>query len=135
GDVHHPGDLEPAVAQVAHEDVGEQERAEIADVRRSVDRRPAAVDADVPRLEGLERTYLARQRVAEAGAHAAGPAVPPPDRAIVAIASASMTRPPPASPDRFPVDAFTLIAASSSSSSFAIASRIAGRCDASRGRA
>ena len=46
GDVHDPGHLQAAPAQVADEQVGEQERAEVADVGRPVDRRAARVDAD-----------------------------------------------------------------------------------------
>ena len=59
---------QPAAAQVADEQVGEQERSEVADVGRAVDRRAAAVDPDVPGLERLERSGLARQRVVEADA-------------------------------------------------------------------
>ena len=46
GDVHDPADRVAAPAQVADQEVGEQERAEVADVRRAVDRRTARVDAD-----------------------------------------------------------------------------------------
>ena len=50
-----------APAQVADQQVREQERAEVADVRRPVDGGPAAVDADVPGLQRLQRAGLARQ--------------------------------------------------------------------------
>ena len=46
GDVHDPGHRVAAPAQVADEQVGEQERAEVADVGRSVDGRAARVDTD-----------------------------------------------------------------------------------------
>ena len=69
GDVHHPGDREAAVAQVANEEIGVQEAPEVADVDGPVDGRAAAVDPDVLRLEGLERPRLAGQRVVEADAH------------------------------------------------------------------
>ena len=55
GQVHDPGHAQPPVAQVADEEVGEQERPEVADVGRAVDRGAAAVDADVAGLERLER--------------------------------------------------------------------------------
>ena len=58
GDVHHPADLVAAVPQVADQQVDEQERAEIADVRRAVDRRAAAVDPRRCRVEQLERPLL-----------------------------------------------------------------------------
>ena len=45
----------PAVAQIPDQQVGEQERAEVADVRGAIHRRPAAVDADPARLDRLER--------------------------------------------------------------------------------
>ena len=59
GDVHHPADRVAAPAQVADEQVGEQERAEVADVGRAVDRRPARVDADDVVAERHERPGLA----------------------------------------------------------------------------
>ena len=52
-----------------------------------------------------------------------------------ATASAEIDRPAPSSPDRLPVDALTLTAAASTPRSRAIASRIASRWPASRGRA
>ena len=66
GDVHDPGHAEAAVAEVADQQVGEQERPEVADVGRAVDRRSAAVDPDVARLERHERPRLTRERVLEA---------------------------------------------------------------------
>ena len=59
GQVHDPRHAQAAVAQVADEEVGEQERPEVADVGRAVDRRPAAVDPDVAGLERLERLEVA----------------------------------------------------------------------------
>ena len=56
-----------APAQVADEQVGEQERAEVADVGRSVDRRPAGVDPDVVALERLERPRSRRSACRAAG--------------------------------------------------------------------
>ena len=103
GDVHHPGDPKPAVAQVADEQVGEQERPEVADVGRPVDRRPAAVDADVTRLEGDELALLPAQRVEQAEAHRTG--------TTTATARAATARPAPSSPRRFPVEALTFTAA------------------------
>ena len=69
GDVHHPGHRVAAPAQVADEQVGEQERAEVADVGRSVDGRAARVDTDPVGAQRLERAGLARQRVVQAEAH------------------------------------------------------------------
>ena len=89
GQVHDPRHPEAAVAQVADEQVGEQERPEVPDVGRPVDRGAAGVDPDVAGLERLERADLARERVPETEAHA-----PSPRRgAIVATAAADSTRP------------------------------------------
>ena len=74
GQVHHPGDPEAAPAQVPDEEVGEQERPEVADVGRAVDRRAAGVDPDVAGLERLERRRASpRQRVVEPDRHAGDP--------------------------------------------------------------
>ena len=70
GQVHDPGHGQALVAQVAHQQVGEQERAEVADVGGSVDRRAAAVDADLAGLDRVERPDVARERVLEADGHA-----------------------------------------------------------------
>ena len=127
GDVHHPRDAQAAVAQVADEDVGEEEGPEVADVGRAVDRRAAAVDPDVAGLERLERPGLAGHRVLESDRHPTGP--------TTATAWAETVRPAPSSPPRLPVEAFTLTEAASTRSSAAIAARIASRWPASRGRA
>ena len=94
GEVHDPGHAQAAVAQVADEQVGEQERPEVADVGRAVDRRAAAVDPDLAGLERLERPQLAGQRV------------PQPDRSSLAgrartrsrRRAPTIVRPAPSSP-------------------------------------
>ena len=58
-----------APAQVADQEVGEQERPEVADVGRSVDRRAARVDPDPVGPQRDERPGLAGQRVVEADRH------------------------------------------------------------------
>ena len=68
GDVHDPGHRVAAPAQVADEQVGEQERAEVADVGGTVDGRAARIDTDPVGAQRLERSRLARQRVVEADA-------------------------------------------------------------------
>ena len=128
GQVHDPGHAQAAVAQVADQQVGEQERPEVADVRRAVDRRPAAVDPDVAGLDGLERAELAGQRVLEADpGHAAAPRWRRP--------GPRSTGRRPRRPTGCPVEALTLTAAGSSPSRPAMASRIASRRAPSRGRA
>ena len=72
GDVHDPGHAQAHVAQVADEQVGEQERPEVPDVGRAVDRRAAGVDPDVAGLERHERPGLAGERVVEADGHELG---------------------------------------------------------------
>ena len=116
-----------AVAQVADQEVREQERPEVADVGRAVDRRPAAVDPDVTGLQRLERADLARERVLEADRHAAVRSV--------ATARAEIDRPAPSSPARLPVEALTLTAPGSMPRIAAIASRIASSRSPSLGRA
>ena len=61
-----------APAQVPDEQVGEQERAEVADVGRTVDRRAARVDADAVVVERDERSRLARTACRAAGASSSG---------------------------------------------------------------
>ena len=68
GDVHDPGHLLAAPAEEAHQQVGEQERAEVADVGRPVDGRAARVDADPVVAQRDQRPRLARQRVVQADA-------------------------------------------------------------------
>ena len=63
----------PAVAQVADEQVREQERAEVADVGGPVDRGAAAVDPDVPGLQRLERADLPGERVLRGGSSCRAP--------------------------------------------------------------
>ena len=72
---------------MADEQVGEQERPEVADVGRSVDRRAARVDPDPVVVQRHERARLAGQRVVQLEAHR--PA------ATEAITSAEMLRPAP----------------------------------------
>ena len=69
GQVHHPGDPQAAPAQVAHQQVGEQERPEVAHVGRPVHRRPARVDPDVAGLQRLQRHEVAAERVVQADGH------------------------------------------------------------------
>ena len=64
GDVHHPGDAVARPLEVATQQVAEQERAEVADVGRAIDRRPAAVHADVAGLERLNVLERAAEGVA-----------------------------------------------------------------------
>ena len=71
GDVHHPGHPQAAIAQVAHEQVGEQERAEVADMGRPIDRRSAGVDPDVAGLERDRARASAAERVEQADASSA----------------------------------------------------------------
>ena len=119
GDVHHPGDRPAAPAQVADEQVREQERPEVADMGRSVDGRAARVNPDSTVMERDERARLARERVVQLEAHR--PA------ATEAMTSAEMLRPAPSAPSRLPLDALTLTADGSRPSSTAIASRIGSR--------
>ncbi len=102
GDVHHPGHRVAAPAQVADEQVGEQERAEVADMGRPVDRRSARVDADPVVAQRHERARLPRQRVVQPKAHRAA--------STVATTSAEIDRPAPSAPSRLPLEALTLTA-------------------------
>ena len=54
GEVHHVGDLESPIFQIALENVGKNKRSEIADVREVVDGGTAAVDADMSRIYRFE---------------------------------------------------------------------------------
>ena len=127
GEVHDPRHAQAAVAQVADQEVREQEGPEVADVGRAVDRRAAAVDPDVAGLERLEGAGLARERVLQADRHAAVRSV--------ATARAEMERPAPSSPARLPVEALTLTAPGSMPRIAAIASRMASSRAPSLGRA
>src|SRR5690606_23704622 len=71
GDVHHLSDLEAAVLEVATQQVREDKRAEIADVRRGVHRRPAVVDLDLTRGERGELDLLLLLGVEELERHGA----------------------------------------------------------------
>ena len=102
-EVHHPGDPQAAPAQVADEQVGEQERPEVADVGRPVDRRSAAVDADVAGLERLERLRAAAVSVSCSRTLIC----PPRPIGTADRRGAEMPRPAPSSPARLPVDALT----------------------------
>ena len=116
GDVHDPGHGVAAPGQVAAQEVGEEEAPEVADVGRRVDRRPAAVDADVGRVERLEGLERAAERVAEAQRH---------ERTTWTMARAEMERPAPSGPSRLPDEACTATASVDVPSRPAMASRIA----------
>ena len=64
-DVADVGDLDPAVLQVAQQQVGDQGRARVADVAEVVDRGAAAVEPTAPRLEQLEGPLLACEGVVD----------------------------------------------------------------------
>ena len=99
GDVHHPGDREALPGEVAAQQVGEEEAAEVADVRGRIDGRAAAVHADRARLERLEGLQRAAERVAERRRLIAPPRRRSRSREII--------RPAPSSPARLPVAALT----------------------------
>jgi len=65
GDVAHMPDLVPRCLENAPEDILEQEGAEVPDVRRAIDSRPAAVAADGPAVAGFERAGPAAEGVVE----------------------------------------------------------------------
>ena len=123
GDVHDPRHRIAAPAQVPDQQVGEQERAEVADVGRSVDGRSAGVDPDVAVARAARTAGSRRSACRAAGRSSRG-------APAIAIARALIERPAPSAPSRLPVDAFTLTALGSRPSSSAIASRIASRCAA-----
>ena len=65
GDVLHLRDAPTVHLERAAQPVGEEIRAQVADVHRAVDGRPARVHADLALLQGDERLDPARQRVEE----------------------------------------------------------------------
>ncbi len=64
-DVADVGHLVAEKAQRAHDDVGREGRPRVPDVAHVVHRRPAAVDADLAGLQGLEDDLAAAQGVEE----------------------------------------------------------------------
>src|SRR5512134_2463145 len=66
GQVHHELDLEALPLEVAVQQIVENERAVVADVRRAVDSRAACVDTDALFEERLKILDLACQCVEEA---------------------------------------------------------------------
>ena len=66
-----------AIAEVADEQILEQERPEVADVSRAVDGGTAAVDADVSGFEGLEFTDGSGHGVVKPDRHEPLPGRPP----------------------------------------------------------
>ena len=93
-----------APAEVAHEQVGEQEGPEVADVRRAVDGRAARVDPDDVRRAAARAAGSRRSACRAAGSSLIERA------SIVASASVEIERPAPSEPSRLPVDALTLTA-------------------------
>jgi hypothetical protein len=73
GDVHHLAHLEALDLEPAPQRVGEDVRAEVADVRPPVDGRSAVVHAHHARLEGLEGLLATGQGVVDDEAHAVPP--------------------------------------------------------------
>ena len=73
-DVHHVRDLEAFEFEVAPDEVAEDERAPVADVREVIDRRPAAIHADLlaGRIERDELLHRARQCVEQFQTHSCG---------------------------------------------------------------
>ena len=65
GHVHDPGDAQANVAQIANQQVGEQERPEVADVGRTVDGRAARVDPDGVGAQDLRRVVAGEVRACE----------------------------------------------------------------------
>ena len=76
-DVHHVGEDVTLEFQIAPDQVGEDERPEIADVREVVHRRPAAVHADLfaGRVERRKFLHRTSQRVEKSQTHVANGAV------------------------------------------------------------
>ena len=66
GDVHHLPDVVAAVLEDAAEEVGEQERAQVADVHVAVHGGAAGIDAHAPGLERPELFLAPGQRVVHA---------------------------------------------------------------------
>ena len=100
GDVHNPSNGVTTPAEMADEQVREQERPKVADVCRPVDGGATRVDADAILAERHQGPCLATQRVVQANRHEMA--------SIVASASVEMERPAPSDPSRLPVEAFTL---------------------------
>jgi hypothetical protein len=69
GDVLDVQHFEPLIEQSAPDEVGQQEAAEIADVREAVNRRSARVHANAPGLDRFDRFDLAGERVSQAKVH------------------------------------------------------------------
>ena len=110
GDVHDPRHAVAAPAQVADEQVGEQERAEVADVGRPVDGRAAGVDPDGRRLERLERRGSRRSACRRSRS------VTRPSLERSRSPAREIARPAPSAPSRLPVDALTFTTPSSTPS-------------------
>ena len=66
GQVHHLADFVAAVSQVAAQDVLKDKRAEVADVRVVINRRPASVDPHLVAFQGMKLVHPRGQRVVEA---------------------------------------------------------------------
>src|SRR5690606_1922658 len=64
-EVHHLLHFPAGEAQCAPEQILEQERAEVPEVSRIVDRRTARVEADLPAIRGSEWLDTASERVVE----------------------------------------------------------------------
>ena len=69
GDVEDPGDRQAAPSEVADQQVDEEERPEVADVDRGVDRGAAGIDADVALAQRDERPGQAGQGVVQLDRH------------------------------------------------------------------
>jgi hypothetical protein len=106
--VEDPGDRQASPSEMADQQVDEEERPKVADVDRRVDRGAAGIDAHLPVVQWHQRSGQAGQRVVQLDRHRAD--------STVAIARALMHRPAPSGPSRLPLDALTLTAARSSSS-------------------
>lgn len=65
GNIYDLRNFKTGVLERAAEDVGENVRAQIADVRPVVNRRAAVIEPRLSRLYGLEYFELARERVVE----------------------------------------------------------------------
>jgi len=69
GGVAHEGDRQALLAQPAVQDVQRDGAAQVADVRRRLDRRAADIEADAAGMQRLEGTDAARGGVVQAQAH------------------------------------------------------------------